>query len=281
MKKTLIIFGGADFEEAAARKVATEAGLIVATATVDGKKVHGGNAYQANGYTVDQGDATDITGIIIFECAKKCAGENANIFVVCDHHNPDDAGYGKGPDEFFSASSLGQLMNFLGIEPDHEQMLIAASDHCPVAAYAGKCPGITVEEFADFRITQKLAFYKNDARNAHKNTKEMLTGVIAQAKEKLLKAPEVNGVRDVRSAGHIDELPEAAMLLGTAYMASIPDTDRDQKPTGNIKVVLGGNTTPEIVTAFMEWGNSLPNKVGNAYGNPTRGFAGVITTPEQ
>lgn len=86
----------------------------------------------------------------------------------------------------------------------------------------------------------------------------------------------VDGVRDLRGAGKIEELPEAALSIGEAYMASLPDTDRDRNLTGNTKIVLGGHTTPEAVTRFMEWGNSLPNKVGNAYGNPTRGFAGVI-----
>jgi hypothetical protein len=43
--------------------------------------------------------------------------------------------------------------------------------------------------------------------------------------------------------------------------------------------VLGGHTTPEQVRRFMEWGNSLDNKVGSAYGNPDRGYAGVVVRP--
>jgi hypothetical protein len=68
--------------------------------------------------------------------------------------------------------------------------------------------------------------------------------------------------------------------MGLAYMASLPDTDRDRQPTGNTKIVLGGHTTPEEVNKFMEWANSLPNKVRNAYRNPIRGFAGVVVKPE-
>jgi hypothetical protein len=78
----------------------------------------------------------------------------------------------------------------------------------------------------------------------------------------------------------IEELPEAALSSGMAYMASLPDTDRDRNPTGNTKIVLGGHTTPETVKAFMAWGNSLPNRVGDSYGNPARGFAGVVVKPE-
>jgi len=279
MKNILIIFGGADFEEAAARKVAIEAGMSVATATTaDGKKCHAGNAYQATGFVLDSGTLEDVTEVIIFECTPVVAGEQP-IVLRADHHNPGDAGFGLGPGKFFEASSLGQLMNFLGLEPTTEQQMIAAGDHCPAAAYAGLCPGVKPAEFAKFRVSQKLAFYAGDSRNAHKATPELLAAVIEVAKAKLLTAPEVDGVRDLRAVGYIDELPEAALSLGLAYMSSIPDTDRDRNPTGNTKIILGGHTTPEAVIQFMEWGNSLPNKVGPAYGNPIRGFAGVVVKP--
>lgn len=280
MKNLVIILGGADYEEAAARKVAVENGLVVATATtVDGKKVNAGNAYMATGFVVDHGSLEGVAEAIIFECNPAVAGE-LPVILRADHHNPGDTGFGLGPEKFWEASSLGQLMNFLGIKPTEEQRIIAASDHCPAQAYKGQCPGINPEVFAESRIQQKLAFFAGDPRNAHKATREALLSVIETAKEKLLSAPEVDGVRDLRSEGYIDELPEAALSLGLAYMTQIPDTDRDRKPTGNIKILLGGHTTPEAVTKFMEWGNSLPNKVGPAYGNPIRGFAGVVVAPE-
>ena len=280
MKKVLVVFGGADFEEAAARIVAITAGFSVATATTaDGKKCHAGNAYQATSFVLDHGTLEEITEVVIFECAPVVAGE-LPVILRADHHNPGDLGFGLGPEKFFEASSLGQLINFLNIEPTTEQLMVAAGDHCPAGAYAGLCPGIYPTEFAKFRIIQKLSFYQGDPRNAHKATPETLAQVIENAKTKLLEAPEVDGVRDLRSAGYIDELPEAALSLGLAYMSQIPDTDRDRNPTGNIKVLLGGHTTPEAVTKFMEWGNSLPNKVGPAYGNPIRGFAGIVVTPE-
>lgn len=280
MKKVLVVFGGADFEEAAARMVAIAASLVVGTATTaDGKKVHAGNAYMATGFELDNGTLEGITDVVIFECAPVVAGE-LSVILRADHHNPGDTGFGLGPDKFFDASSLGQLMNFLGIEPTNEQLLVAAGDHCPADAYAGRCPGIDPSAFGQFRIAQKLSFYAGDPRNAHKATSELLAAVIETAKTKLLESPEVDGVRDLRSAGYIDELPEAALSLRLAYMSQIPDTDRDRNPTGNTKILLGGHTIPEAVNKFMEWGNSLPNKVGPAYGNPIRGFAGVVVTPE-
>lgn len=280
MKTTLVIFGGADYESEAARMVAIAAGFSVATATTaDGKKCHAGNAYQATGFVLDAGTIEDVAEAIIFECAPAVAGD-LSVILQADHHNPGDTGFGLSPDKFFEASSLGQLMKYLGVKPTVEQLFVAAADHCPADAYLGKCPGINSIEFGKFRIQQKLSFYVGDERNAHKDTAEKLAVVIESAKAKLLQATEVDGVRDLRSAGYVDELPEAALSLGLAYMSQIPDTDRDRNATGNIKILLGGHTTPQAVIKFIEWGNSLSNKVGPAYGNPTRGFAGVVVTPE-
>ena len=278
MANTLVIFGGADAESAEARNIALQAGLATGTATLEGKPVHSGNAYKADSFVVDAGSAEGLSRVIIFECSPAVAG-SLEVVARCDHHNPGDPGYGKGANEFFQASSLGQLMAFLGIEPTERQLLVAAADHCPADAYAGRCPGIDPERFAAFRVEEKVAFYAADPRNAHKASPEGLGAVIKAAAEKLQAAPLVDGVRDLREAGHVDELPEAALLLGEAYMAKIAETGADRQPTGNDKIVLGGHTTPEAVNAFMAWANSLPNKVGDAYGNPTRGFAGVVVKP--
>ena len=103
---------------------------------------------------------------------------------------------------------------------------------------------------------------------------------MATAAERLRAAPQVNGIADLRGVGLVEELPEAALSTGLAYMASLPDTGRDGAPTGNLKVVLGGHTTPEQVQSFMDWANGLDRKVGPAYGNPLRGFAGVVLRAE-
>ncbi|MDR0607597.1 MAG: hypothetical protein LBG52_04520 [Candidatus Peribacteria bacterium] len=276
----LIIFGGSDFEEQDARKVAKEAGLKTATATLDGKPVHAGNAYQATGFTMDDETSEPLSEgnkVIIFECTPKIA-ENLLIVLQADHHNPGDTGYGLGAEQFWEASSLGQLCKYLGVEPTLEQLMTAAGDHCPADAYAGRCPGIDPTAFGKFRIQQKLSspLYQRDEK---KNTEEKLTDLIESAKQQLKNASEVEGVKDLRGT-FVDELPEAGLSLGVAYMASLLDIDRDRKPTGNTKIVLGGHTTSEAVNKFMEWANALPNKVGNAYGNPTRGFAGVVVKPE-
>jgi hypothetical protein len=274
----LVIFGGQDPEEQAARAVALANGCATATATINSEKVAAFNAYKANGFTLDSGVLSEVSQTIIFECSTAAAGE-MKVIAQCDHHNPGDHGYGLGPDKFWEASALGQLCAVLGVEATPELEIIAAGDHCPADAYAGSCAGIDPAEFMKFRIAGKVAFYASNPRTADKADAEKIRVAIEAAKIKLAQAEQVDGVCDLRDAGMIDELPEAALSRGMAYMASLPDTNRDRNPTGNTKYVLGGHTTPEIVKNFMAWGNGLPNKVADAYGNPTRGFAGVVVKP--
>lgn len=278
----IIVFGGADFEEAAARKVATKHGLTLATATVDGARCHAGNAYKANGFVLDTAEVEQFEvdyPVIIFECSKGVAGSR-EIIKICDHHNPGDPGFGFAPKDFWEGSSIGQLCEYLGEEPTKELLMVAASDHCFPAAYTGKCPGIDPEEFAKFRIAQKVAFYATDVRNSHKADPEKLEEVIRTTMQKISASPMIKpGLVDMRGQGFVDELPESAVRMGLAYVSEIEDRDRNQIPTGNMKIVIGGYTDPEMIDNFMEWANALPNKVGNAYGDPVRGFAGVVVRP--
>lgn len=287
--RTLVIFGGPDAEEATARALARGVGCATATATLTDKPVHAGNAYQAAGYRLDDGEVTSETKCIIFECAPAAAGA-LEVVARCDHHNPGDPGWGMDASQYWEASSLGQLHEFLwgrcghsahlaqwtGGKPTPEMKLVAAGDHSPAGAYLGQCPGIDPATFAAWRIEGKVAFYAINPKTAHKADAEKIHAAINAATEILHAAPLVDGVRDLRAAGHIDELPEAALSCGEAYMAALPETDRSGAVTGNMKIVLGGHASPEKVRFFMEWANSLPLKVGPAYGNPDRGFAGVV-----
>lgn len=302
---TLIIFGAPDHEESLARKIAEAAGCQIATATCNGKAVHNGTAYKANGYELDAGNGNLPKKIILFECSEGAIPENwqsAIEIIRCDHHRPGDPGYDKGPDEFWMGSSIGQLCSALFPEiPDSasagavalaemsgaldcdreliELLYTAAGDHCPVDAYAGRCPGIDPENFADFRLVQKADHLLGPAR--WEDVDEAIftfRNEMMAAEAKLEAAPMVNGIADLREYGLIPELPEAAMKTGRKYMAKVDETDRAGNPTGNKKIVLGGCCTPEDVTNFMEWAGQLGNKMGEPYGVPARGFAGVVVT---
>jgi len=64
---------------------------------------------------------------------------------IVDHHEVGDPGHGRPNSEAFVASSLGQVLAMLGVEPTTEQVCIGASDHAPVAFLAGEC-GVRCEE---------------------------------------------------------------------------------------------------------------------------------------
>lgn len=297
-EKTLVIFGAPDHEEKLARRVAEAAGCTTATATCKGKPVHAGNAYMADGHRLDayhlnqDGVTIDYPEIIVmFECGK--GATERIIHFICDHHNPGDRGFGLGPGEYWHGSSLGQMCYYLGFVEveqvaaltgiiEEDLLMTAAGDHCPKDAYSGKCDYISKYDFFRFRLRQKAEFEfsglseeQQDATSVE-NVMVEIAERIKKTECILAKTEKVNGIADLREYGFIPELREAALKNGLAYMAKIDEADRDGNQTGNKKIVLGGCTTPEQVKEFMAWAANLDNRVGDPYGNPTRGFAGVI-----
>lgn len=98
----LWILGAPDPESAAIERLLTEAGESVTHATCGGTRVHGGTAYRAD----TRAGATHWV-----ECSP--ADGHPEGAVVIDHHRPGDPGYGRPPEEFLSASSLGQVIEHL------------------------------------------------------------------------------------------------------------------------------------------------------------------------
>jgi len=282
-EKIGIIFWWKDYEEQEARRVAREAWCaFLATAIVKKEenwevtsKVHAWNAKNAEWYKIDEWSDLWIKSVIIFENSKKAAGE-LKVVLNADHHNLGDSGYWKPADEYFNASSLWQLMNYLKIEPNKYQRMIAAWDHCPADAYAGKCPGIDPKEFTTFRLQQKIKFYKTEEKFHYKANAIKLKKIICNAKEILLnRLTNQDGVVDLREIWMIDELPEAALMLGKAYMTSLPELDRQRNPTWNTKVILWGHTDKKMILDFIKWWEQQPNKI-DVYWDPVRWFAWVI-----
>ncbi len=76
----------------------------------------------------------------------ECSVTGTQPFKVIDHHRPGDYGYDMGYERYFEASSLGQLLRFLGKMPKSEDYLYAAMDHCFQFALAGLCQGVEASE---------------------------------------------------------------------------------------------------------------------------------------
>ena len=201
--------------------------------------------------------------------------------VICDHHNPGDPGYDCSPADYWRGSALGQFLAAINRDWDIDAgwRLVAASDHCPADAYAGRCPGITPEQFREYRLGQRLAWYQANpgawaaAGYEGQPSVKKINKRIGLTIEILIVSPIDGGCADLRGRGVIPELPEAALRAGLAYIADAPSV-----APGTHKVVLGGHTIPEIVSKFIAVANAgkFGTPVSAAYGNPTRGYAGVV-----
>lgn len=294
--RRLWILGASDPEMAAIETLLKQAGEQVAYAMVGSNRVYPGNAYKAA--TLPEYPAGPFDEVILVECGFTEpdqffglvfgeTGGHGKVTVV-DHHRPGDPGYGKPPEEYMEASSLGQVAKLLGCQPADEcRRMIAAADHCLEAAYRGRCPGVDPEALMQWRVETRAAFQKRPIAEVLRD--------VENARSILLKAvlpipggtggcsecnysaggclecnysggqfPEFADLRDQQ----IPELPEAAAREGIPFISTVHDKD------GRQKVVLQA-ASAELVQKFLA--GTLVKGLTNYYGDPARGFAGGYT----
>jgi hypothetical protein len=122
MTNRIWILGAPDHEMAAIEHLLRECGETVVHATVDGQRVHPGNAYQADTLPTEMlwsglpSARPEMTYEV--ECHQRHPDETCLITHI-DHHRPGDPGYGKPPKDFLAASSLGQVIAALGQVADY------------------------------------------------------------------------------------------------------------------------------------------------------------------
>lgn len=211
--KTVYILGAPDHEMAAIEAMLRERGLPYMYAAADGRRVHGGNAYRADDVIIPphlQPDMVrlpqmpdyDTAGmpqqaceVVTVECDVHSITGRTDLYLVSrvDHHRLGDPGYGRPPEAFFAASSIGQMYQRLHCgyftswtdgerwyyhTPDasievggadcwtavpESDVLTAAADHCLEAAYAGQCPGVSRDELLAYRL-RLAAQLRHDSR---------------------------------------------------------------------------------------------------------------------
>jgi hypothetical protein len=157
--KVMGFVGATDPESEECRRVLRQFGSPCAQALFPGvgrkRPVESMQAYDEL-ITFNEPIADSVKCMIFMECAvpqvlRDKAEELGAQILVCDHHNPGDPGFDMGPKDFLKGSSLGQLLNYCGIDPSPEQRIIAALDHCLSAAARGECPGVDPKEAFDYR----------------------------------------------------------------------------------------------------------------------------------
>lgn len=324
VRDILFILGASDPEMAAIERLVRSSGARIAHATQGPARVHPGNAYRADGAAAawpgtDMGDLGAFARVVLVECDVPGLFPSDDPRVVrVDHHRPGDPGYGRGPEEFLSASSLGQVLSLLSrglalpeiatrgggmadaeaprgtivfwgdptgwvihSEPGYydclahrvaeDIVLAAAADHCLEAAYRGRCPGVDPDRLMRWRIESRAAHQGRPVADVMAD--------IGRAMDALRSAPRVTlripaedytdsfegaEVADLRGAGFVPELPEAACMLGIPFLSVGADRD------GRTKVILQA-APPGTVDAFLA---GAVSGLVDYYGDRARGFAG-------
>lgn len=265
MPKRLWVLGAPDPEMAAIERLINKYGDQFCYAIMaDTLRVYPGSAYKAAGTSAAAEQIDDDLELWWVECAPVGCDRPKNLV---DHHRPGDPGYGKQPEDFLTASSIGQVLMVLGaldVVPK-EILLVAAADHCLEHAYRGRCPGVDPEELMTWRAASRADFQKRPVS-------EILSEISA-ARALLRKAVTVNshGVYADLRGRSIPELPEAAAREGIPFLASVQEPDRAGMNTFREKVVIQA-APPELVSRFMA--GEIIQGLTDVYGDPQRGFAG-------
>lgn len=231
--------------------------LPFAHALIGGRRVNMDNAYSADGWARPSW--------LRYErppCFVECDVPNIEPAFRIDHHHPGDPGFGRPPEEFFEASSIGQFLALTGLTPTKADYLTAAADHCLRDAYAGRCPGIDRDELLAFRIEAKA--------KRRKVSPHTILGQIDSARSYLASTitTVIGGeeIADLRGIGTIPDLPEASAYYGLPWIADTGGR-ADRK-----KLVIQSGRRSTIETFILDFGPRAG--LVDIYGDPDRGYAG-------
>lgn len=242
-------------------------------------RVHPGNAYKGVhcGAVMEDG-AVRLEGVRGETCMTvECSVAGVQSANHADHHRPGDRGYGVGPERFWEASSIGQCFAFLKawgeVHPTlgwnagklasafgPERLLIAASDHCPAHAYAGKCPDVDVAALRAMRRRNAAQFQKKELAVFDAEVDAAVAILLAAEEHDLL------GHKYRIIGTQVPQLNHAQLETGIPVEYLMEGTPRDPRRKVGL---LGGD--PELVAAWME---AMRRVLTDVYGDPARGYAG-------
>lgn len=247
----LFVLGAPDPEMEEIERVLKEHGLALCYATRLGRRVRPENAYDADGVS---GRESGIAGkdLVFVECSVR----GLTPAEIVDHHRPGDPGYGAAPEDYFKGSSLGQVLELLGLQPTALQRVIAAADHCPNHAYKGLCPEVDVGLLRSWRTA---------SRASRRGVSEAEMEAAVERARKVLETAERVTVRGVPVAWVTEregEIPEASARYGIPFMYL--ERVRD----GRRKLGIMG-AAPEVIRHWMQ-----ECELTDVYGDPARGYAG-------
>jgi len=158
MPKRIFIIGSKDMSMDSAELLFKLTGSDFTRATYKGKRVHSRDAYNMKADTVD---TTGYDDVIFIECNVPIIGDPTNIINI-GHQKRWEYGYGKPPEEFWGASSLGQIWDMVvrgESTPKSRYKYVASSEYLSWA-YKNRCTGIRPDFLFERRVRTKAAYRK-------------------------------------------------------------------------------------------------------------------------
>ena len=260
LSSVVFVIGARDPEMERIEHVLCRIGAGYITAAINGVRCHAGNAYKADPVHTDK-------MLVWVECG---TAEMVCPFISIDHHNEGDFGFSMGPENYWEGSSIGQLYRLLMVNGSHpafldtvfgdDRYLIAASDHCPAAAYKGLCTGIDPDKLAGYRAARNAEFLKM-------SVEEYIDGLNNSIElAKALPVMELGGEVYYVASEPIEFLNEVSLRLGITVEYVMGGNARDPRTKIGL---LGGS--PALTAAWMA---AKEGVLVGIYGSPARGYAG-------
>jgi hypothetical protein len=173
MAKRIFIVGAKDMSMDSCELLFKLTGEEFMRATYNGRRVYSKNTYNMQADTIDVSGYDDV---IFIECNVPIIGNPINIINI-GHQKSWEFGYGKPHENFWEASSLGQIWDMVvrgESTPKNRYKYVASTEYLSWA-YKDKCPGVRSDFLLERRIRTKAAykhktedFIKNDIRRASK-----------------------------------------------------------------------------------------------------------------
>lgn len=191
---------------------------------------------------------------------------------VIDHHRPGDPGFGLPPEQYWEASSIGQVCQLLNVKkPGRRLQIVAARDHCRFAAQRGECVGITPKEVTVVgrqiiarELGVNLAFLQTKISKMLRALERSPT--ITMAKQDVVNFTKV-AIGEIYSLGYLSVYEALADLGGAAVVRTRNSVHE------NDKFVLMGDLLGSTVRHFMDvWAPA--QGLRDIYGCDVRGHAG-------
>ncbi len=273
-KPFCFILGAQDPEMDEIEKLLRENGEAYRYAEYDGKRSLPWNSYIANSVWIPPD-----TVAVLVECEPvQFEGCDAVIRII-DHHRPGDPGHDCSPEEYWEASSIGQVYKLLNsvrsqeeqLKPKHGHLVLAALDHCSAQARLGKCPGIDPKEVRELSINYTAQGKGMSIMSVEATVKHMYSHVLGSKKTLIGAQLVIDLTHTSIGLGYSLEflcLQEAINDLGQVGLVKTKN-----RIDGPDKIIICGAAAPETIRYFMKsW---APNHgLKYIYGVPARGYAG-------